>query len=402
MTSRFGWLDQDDAQRAAMNEVVKLFQDKSTVDELGIGTIRDAFSNAFFPGTSSLHTRARYLLFIPWLLAESTRRGESSDQARVALRNNEVKLIKALVHGGVKVGVIGAQAQDSLKTMPSELYWPALQRLGLVRWDLSIAGHLRRSTLNARRGSDVTEADAADATGPDLGLDPELPARPDDLLRSATFALDADEAAYLQSVLARLPGETLYGWLAARPHEAMGEWVWSTPALGDLPVKLANQVDHARRIHHAWHGAPVLYNLMLARLTEQHSLAEDFDEALDSWEKELDTHRVFEGWDRSAFWGQVRTLNPRLSFATQDFVERWLRLAESGEARSSKAENLIAQRELRLKGRRSRIQHAAARETWAPGAGTARLGYRWNVARSVLEDIEVGLHPDSDAMAEVS
>ena len=122
MTSTFGWLDQDDAQRAAMNEVVKLFQDKSSVDELGIGAIRDAFSNSFFPGTSVLHTRVRYLLFVPWALLAATRGGHSLNHARSDLRQREIRLIRALIDGGMQSGVIGSQAQDRLKTMPSQVY----------------------------------------------------------------------------------------------------------------------------------------------------------------------------------------------------------------------------------------------------------------------------------------
>ena len=73
MTSTFGWLDGDDSQRSAMLEVVKLFEDSSTVDELGIGSVRDTFSNAFFPGTSTLHTRVKYFLFVAWLANDVAR-----------------------------------------------------------------------------------------------------------------------------------------------------------------------------------------------------------------------------------------------------------------------------------------------------------------------------------------
>ncbi|WP_408647239.1 DUF6361 family protein [Tessaracoccus coleopterorum] len=48
------------------------------MDELGIGQIRDVFSNVLFPGTSVTQTRARYLLLVPWafLKAGEQRRRE--------------------------------------------------------------------------------------------------------------------------------------------------------------------------------------------------------------------------------------------------------------------------------------------------------------------------------------
>lgn len=53
MTSRLGWVDQDDRQRRAMLGVVELFKDESTVDELGIGSIRDALADAPSPAPRS-------------------------------------------------------------------------------------------------------------------------------------------------------------------------------------------------------------------------------------------------------------------------------------------------------------------------------------------------------------
>ena len=49
MPSAFGWLDTDNEQRRKMFEVVDLFKDEETVDELGIGSIRDALADAMFP-----------------------------------------------------------------------------------------------------------------------------------------------------------------------------------------------------------------------------------------------------------------------------------------------------------------------------------------------------------------
>lgn len=160
MSSRLGWLDHDDAQRAQMMEIVKLFQDQGSVDELGVGSIRDAFSDAFFPGTSVLHTRVRYLLFIPWLLAEVARKGWSVGAPRTALRDSELKLIQSLIAGGEHVGVIGSQAQERLKTMPSQVYWPALGRLQLRRWDVTIDGYFRAAAQRVHRSTEVTAFDA--------------------------------------------------------------------------------------------------------------------------------------------------------------------------------------------------------------------------------------------------
>ena len=39
-------------------------------DEIGFLTIHKGYADRFFPGMSVLHTRARYLLFVPWLFED--------------------------------------------------------------------------------------------------------------------------------------------------------------------------------------------------------------------------------------------------------------------------------------------------------------------------------------------
>lgn len=391
MGSRFGWLDHDDAQRAAMHELVRMFQDQGSVDELGIGSIRDAFSNSFFPGTSVLHTRARYLLFVPWLVADVVRRGYGRERAQQELRSLEVRVIKSLLAGGEDSGVIGNRAQERLKTMPSQLYWPALQRYQVVRWRVGIDGFLRRAAESTQRGLDVTEADAVDGRGTDVGLDPALPVPPPGLLTATNFALLPDEASYLQAVFARLPGDSLLRVMAARPDLVSGDHIWTAPALDLLPPELRTRVDHARRLHHAWYGAPLLYNLMLAEIVGDDGLVDDYRQQMKDWEAELDEHRVFDGWSQAEFWSLIRTLNPRLQPPTQRFVSRWFKLAETGSYESAAARDLIRDREFALKRRRSRLLDPQARESWTPGAGTVRLGYRWEVVTSFLRDVSDGL-----------
>lgn len=51
-----------------------MFEEPGTRDELGIGPVRDAFSEQLFPGTSVIQTRARYFLFVPWAFKEAARR----------------------------------------------------------------------------------------------------------------------------------------------------------------------------------------------------------------------------------------------------------------------------------------------------------------------------------------
>lgn len=60
---QLGWVDFSKEQRNKVLSVINLLSEPEAVDELGIGIIRDGFANMFFPGTSTIQTRAKYFLF---------------------------------------------------------------------------------------------------------------------------------------------------------------------------------------------------------------------------------------------------------------------------------------------------------------------------------------------------
>ncbi len=76
--SSLAWIDFDEAERQRAQRIMALFQERESRDELGLGAIRDSIADHLFPGTSTIQTRLRYMLFIPWLF----RMLEGRDDAR--------------------------------------------------------------------------------------------------------------------------------------------------------------------------------------------------------------------------------------------------------------------------------------------------------------------------------
>src|SRR5438094_8815932 len=126
----FAWLDHSEAQRRQMLEIVDQFREKGTLDELGFGSIRDSFADHFFPGTSTIHTRARYLLFVPWIYRGIERARLPYSQVEARARRDQARLVEALRRGGEgeAQGVIGIQAGEALQRTPASIYWSALRR----------------------------------------------------------------------------------------------------------------------------------------------------------------------------------------------------------------------------------------------------------------------------------
>jgi hypothetical protein len=393
MASVFAWLDTDDEQQQQMRILIDLFKDEGTVDELGIGMIRDAFSNALFPGTSILHTRCRYLLFNAWLLGDTARHRYPTDKAIRQLRAAEVRLITALLDGGESTGVIGSQAKAKLKQMPTSMYWAALGRYGIRSWDLSVAAHLRAASQRGRGRAIASDDDVASSAGMELGLDGGLPSMPADLFESTTFDLSSAEASYLRDRIAASCQGSLFAWLALHGRPVEVDYVWNHAQLAEFPAKHRDLLGHARRFHTAIRGAALLYNLMLAERRESQDFADYYRNELTLWHAAIADEGVFDAWNLTAFWQLIRTLNPQIRTATQTFVTGWLHHAAttSKVADVAAARELVAQRELRLKGGRSRLVNQAALDAWNGGSGLVPLDYRWGVAGRYLNDIYAGL-----------
>jgi len=172
-----------------MRELLGLFAETESRDELGIGQVRDAFSDLLFPGTSTLHTRARYLLIVPWCYQEAERRGLRGAALTRRVEHNERRVIASLQSSGQVDGLIGRVAGVAVKTLPSAIYWSALAQY-----------RIRMSNdPGAAQSLHVTEADElADRIIGDWA--PTLPFAPDGFpgVVNRGLELSSDEAAFLR------------------------------------------------------------------------------------------------------------------------------------------------------------------------------------------------------------
>ncbi len=400
MTSRFGWLDADEQQRRTMMEVIALFRDEGTLDEIGIGTVRDTIANALFPGLSVVHTRLRYALFIPWLVEDAVRNARSSTGAADRLRRLEIKLIESLLAGtdgltdAESSGVIGSRSRERLQRMPSAIYWGTLKTWGIRSWDESINGFMRRSiglrsAATSRPATDDPEArDAFNVSG----FDPGLPTRPDDLLITADFRLTSDETEYLAHRIRLSTAGTMFAWLVDHPPTTSVDYIWDVPGIDSAPGPAAELANHGRRFSALVDGATVLYNLLLAEQSARPGLADDYRDLLATWSAALAADGVLDGWDQREFWDVIRWHNPRVSERTRAFVDQWRAVVEASPdiAEDHTGRDLITFRERQLKGARARIGNRAAIDAWGGASGLGRLNYRWPTVQQMIFD----LHPE--------
>ena len=159
--SAFVWLDYSERERRKMLDVVDLFREHDTRDELGVGSVRDAFADMLFPGTSTIMTRARYFLLVPWAYQRLERLRVRSAEIAARARQAELNLVEPIERSDDNDGNIGKVAKTTLKRLPSSVYWQGLSVWGIrsfrgaqVQYHRSLDRYYAQLTRHGGRASE--------------------------------------------------------------------------------------------------------------------------------------------------------------------------------------------------------------------------------------------------------
>ena len=393
--SSLGWLDLDAAASERVSTLLRSLEEPATLDVLGLGTVRDAFSDMLTPGTSTVQTRLRYFIFLPWICQRlETDRVPATDFAR-RLRDAEAKLIDCLRRGKDE-GVIGSRAGPNLRRMPSDIYWGSMRAWGIRRRDLSIAEYGQRAAALGRLQPE--RDDDGNATDPPTPMWADIPAPPDGFLESDIgFELRPDEAQVLADGIRRRHPHTLVAVLSATPDVMIDvDYPWLVDA-PELPSRLAEVLHHARCFSELTLGPQLVYNVLAARAASKElgwdteSLEENQTHRLVDWSRSVGNRRdtLFAWVDNApAFW-QLLT-DYRIARGTLHFWDQMARRAvddPTGFGENQDVHRLIRERERRLKSKRARLSHRAALEDWTQASTGGQLDYRWSITRQYLRDL---------------
>lgn len=172
-------------------------------DEIGFLTIHQRYANRFFPGTSVLHTRARYALFVPWLFEDLA--GLTGPAAMRALRERERELAGRLKDAGESQVIGGRVFPEPSSQPPSTVYWNALAVWGILRPRLDGRATSRAQAHRLLKGVGMATDDDGQ---PLLSFDPPfvpIPTRPDNWRGGhINLRLASSEAGFLRARLAQL------------------------------------------------------------------------------------------------------------------------------------------------------------------------------------------------------
>ena len=401
MPSTLSWLDHSDYERRKAIEVIKLFEERNTVDELGIGTVRDAISDLLFPGTSVLQPRARYFLIVPWVYEYLEAKKIPSAEIAAKARSVETDLIEEILTFDESSAPIGRLARKKLKLLPSTMYWAGLGAWGIRVYSGGQTDYHRwlDRYYRAKSGSPKPEDGERVTESIRSAWSSSIPDAPDGFPRvPLSLELTKEEAKYLQERILSTCGGTLLAHLVDRCKPAEdADFVWMHPEYAGFSDRHKAQLEHGRNLSELASGAVRLYNLMVAEKCARPEWIDAHREAFEEWCQGTSTRRSnYQAWNRNDFWATVYKVNPRIGSITREFVDAWFDLALGPNldrlVESKPARRLIEERELRKKGKLARLHNELARKNWGGESGIGKLSYRWNPqVRQVTTDIQRGL-----------
>ena len=160
---QLGWIDFSKTERNKILSVLDLLSEPGTLDELGIAPIRDGFANLFFPGTSTIQTRAKYFFLVTYALKELELSNETNpNKVLRALNETEKFCGQTLLEQNVNEnGIIGKRSLQGgkwVKRTPADIYWAGLRKYGIFTGgNISLSEYVRASCAIKNQKSNLTK-----------------------------------------------------------------------------------------------------------------------------------------------------------------------------------------------------------------------------------------------------
>ena len=355
--SEIAWIVGSLKERDAALELLSFEGEAQPRDELGVGVLRDALADAFFPGVTTLQTRAKYFLFVPRMYRDIEKRHRRSASG-TQIMELERDLLGRLKRSGDSEGAIGSRRWVVPQTPSSAIYWT-----GLHTWRIR---HFSDPRPRYHRWLDSGRPHAH------LGLSEEDTVErllwhefidAHDVLADPVMTLTSEEADFLRTRILAIKDKgarSLLKDLAAEARPPQATYLWDVRSVANRSVALGAEAHHAELLSSALHGAMLIYNHRCAQLRGSKIWGEAWAERNEAWWASQ-PRSIWVSWDVEGFWQRVSALpgGPAAVNATRSFVDSWvseLRRASSVfPYRRESARRAIEWRERHVKRSRARL-----------------------------------------------
>jgi hypothetical protein len=405
MDSFLNWIDPDEHALEATKRIMAFFREKRILDELGFKQVVTGLSAQLFPGVSTVMTRLRYVFIIPWIYQYLEKKEVPSFKFGDEVAKMEKKLIPVLAAAEDNLGVIGLVAGQQLKTLPSELYWSVLGRWGFrtVKFTRNnyhrLVGkfYVRRRKCEALRKKAERQGEEIDRNIllSSVSWHTRLPKPPEGFPTDIDLTMTLPESEFIISRLKERYPNSLLCLLAQKPHDFTDvDAPWLHPDYHFFSADQRDLLTQARLLTEVISVANFLYFHQLLKLKNNHQLIETCESYFEQWLKHLplDEIRV---WGINNLWDLTIGRGYNVSYQSRIFIEKILNHVCTdpwGLLKNDNCLQLIKDREMRLKGPRSRFKNRKALDQWAANIQYHGVSFRWDTVRVILTDLYHGLN----------
>lgn len=393
---QLGWIDFSKEDRQKALDVISLLSEQGAVDELGIGIVRDAFANYFFPGTSTIQTRAKYFLIVPYILRDAVdgRYGKDVNRILRAIDTEEKECgIKLLESNPKAEGVIGTRVLPKgwVARKPSDIYWNGIRTYGIfcdyglsIPEYVSLAMKLNTQKSSAKLGNRNDEAEENEKDDSDAGDIMNvnfwnLPIYYDNWRDNLTIELTNEEALYLDKQIQKGAKGSLLEYVLKNRID-MNKYEDFVSMAADLSEKVEEKLSYMMKLacefNNLVYMARVRFNVMLSE--------EENEVAVSEWDRLKPQVKRRANVDLSAVFNKLELHNP----------ETYLFLSKLQEAFKAldidAADELIKKRERQLKGINRAKLNRTKEFDHSKWVGGGELDYRFSNARRIINDIYSG------------
>ncbi len=387
---QLGWIDFSKDERNKVFSVINLLDEPGAVDELGLGVIRDAFANYFFPGTSTVQTRAKYFFIVPYILKEAGAGEYGSEPHKIIRRiNEEERRCRDILIRSNSDGVIGSRNPYSwVQRTPLSIYWNGLIELGIITENISLREFVLL-TLNQRvakkakeygnREKDAEENEKDDNDAGDilsfyfLNIGDTFSPNWRENLR---IELLPKEASFLKSQIIRTQRETLFAHIVKNKidvtqFDAFG--AFSEAVTGSVESELAEMIQLANDFNDLVEIITVRYNLIVSK--GKNTFAKN------KWAQLSHDLQRKATVDLKRVYTKLGVKNIKLSI----FLAMVQEAIMNNDIKE--VDRLIVNREVRIKNpSRAKTLHAGEypSDQWI---GVYKFDYRFSSARRIIADI---------------
>ena len=385
-----GWINFSKDERNKVLNVIHLLDEPGAVDELGIGAVRDAFADYFFPGTSTVQTRAKYFLIVPYVLMEAGSGKYGSDLNSILRKiDNEERNCRDILIKTSNDGVIGSLVPKSwvLRT-PSNIYWNGIKRMGIFKEDLSVKEYVHQSIIQrslkqakayGNRDKDAEEnekddLDAGDITSIQFWCLGDT--YKSDWRDHLTIELLPEEAAFLKSQIITSQRNSLFAFILKNNID-----LEKYGSFGALSEDIRDAVDDELRY---MMGLANDFNNLVSIITTRYNLIVfdgENERAISNWDLYAKDLKRRSEVDLKAIFNRLAIRNLKL----RSFLLRAQEAVREGNIDG--LDDLIRNREIALKGTKRAKTNRVGEFKGQSWIGIDRLDYRYTPTKRIIRDI---------------